>query len=144
MFLNKNRKFRKDRLTGFSERLNVTKPSNIFGIRAMETGYLTSEQLEAARKSIQRLTKRYKKIDSVIVRVNPLISRSKKKKGLRMGASKGGFYRFVYRARPGMLLFELHHLFNYQILRRLKYILAKLPIQVNIIILRRWNVEVKS
>lgn len=138
MFLNKHLKFRKSRLKGIASNFGGVNPSSLFtyGIKAKETGYLTLAQLEAARKAIQKMVRRHKRLKFVKICVSSTISRSRKKKGIRMGASKGPFYGFVYRARPGNLLFEIRGLNFYQLRRRLAYILAKLPIQVDLMITR--------
>jgi len=103
-----------------------------YAVKAKETGYLTLAQLESSRKAIQKMVKRHRHLKFVKICFFPTISRSRKKKGIRMGASKGPFSCFVYRARPGSLLFEIRGLSRYQIRRRLAYILAKLPIQVDL------------
>jgi len=134
MFLAKNRRFRKGRLYGFVSNLNSgTMRTGTFGLKVLENGYLTVDQIEAARKAIKQVLRKFRFTVPLIIRVVPLLSRSKKKKGIRMGGSKGGFYCFVYRARYGTILFEIQGIANYQIFEKLRRVAQKFPIRTAII-----------
>jgi len=138
MFLYKNRKFRKGRLHGITStpRLGLLK-TGTFGLKVMENGYLTADQLEAARKAIKYSVNKFRFVDPIFIRVVPLLSRSKKKKGLRMGGAKGGFYRFVYRARRGTILFEVKNVLRYQIFQKLRRVMVKFPVKLALVVLKR-------
>lgn len=137
MFLNKNRKFRKGRLHGIvsTPKFSLLKKGT-FGLKVMENGYLTADQIEAARKAIKYSVSRFRFVDPIFIRVIPLLSRSKKKKGLRMGGAKGGFYRFVYRARRGMILFEVKNLLRYQAHQKLRRVMVKFPVKLALVVLK--------
>lgn len=128
MYKNKNSRFRKGRLRGQATSQLQLRGFN-YGFKVLETGYLTPEQIEAARKSIKFALKKSRRNHLFFIRVSPLLAQSKKKSGIRMGGSKGGFHSFIYRARRGMLLFELKNIIGYQVLRKLNRLRKKLPIK---------------
>lgn len=134
MFLEKNKRFRKGRLFGLTSSVKAGSLVNgTFGIKVLENGYLTVDQLEAARKSIKAVVKRCRFVTPVNLRVTPLLSRSKKKKGIRMGGSKGGFFNFVYRARAGVILVEIRSVLNYQLFCKLRQIAFKFPVKTALV-----------
>lgn len=63
-----------------------------------------------------------------------MYARSKKKKGIRMGGSKGAFFNFIYRAKIGTILFEIKGISGFYILKILKTISKLLSLKVIIII----------
>ncbi len=75
-----------------------------FGIKALENGWLTSTQIEAARVAISRKLKRGGK---VWIKVFPDKSYSKKPAETRMGKGKGGTEGWVVVVRRGLILFEI-------------------------------------
>lgn len=75
-----------------------------FGIKALSDGWVSSRQIEAARKKITFMTKRAGKY---WVRVFPDKPVSKKPVGVKMGGGKGDTDRFVAVVKPGMILFEI-------------------------------------
>lgn len=75
-----------------------------FGIKALSAGWVSSRQIEAARKKITFMTKRAGKY---WIRVFPDKPVSKKPVGVKMGSGKGDTDRFVAVVRPGMILFEI-------------------------------------
>lgn len=75
-----------------------------FGIKALSAGWVSSRQIEAARKKITFMTKRAGKY---WVRVFPDKPVSKKPVGVKMGSGKGDTDRFVAVVKPGMILFEI-------------------------------------
>lgn len=75
-----------------------------FGLKAMESGWFTARQIEAARKTISHHTKRAGKL---WIRVFPDKPTTKKGPGVKMGAGKGDIQQYVAVIRPGRILFEL-------------------------------------
>lgn len=75
-----------------------------FGLQAMGRGWMTSRQLEAARKAIVMQTKRKGKL---WVRVFPDKPYTKKPAEVRMGGGKGDVEGYVVVIKPGRVLFEL-------------------------------------
>jgi large subunit ribosomal protein L16 len=75
-----------------------------FGLQAMEAGWVSSRQLEAARKAIAHETKRGGKI---WIRVFPDKPVSKKPLEVKMGGGKGDVDHYVAVVKPGRILFEI-------------------------------------
>jgi large subunit ribosomal protein L16 len=75
-----------------------------FGLQAMEPGWITARQIEAARVAISRSVKRAGKL---YVRVFPDKPVTKKPAETRMGKGKGGNEGYVAVVRPGRVMFEL-------------------------------------
>jgi large subunit ribosomal protein L16 len=75
-----------------------------FGLQALECGWLTARQIEAARIAINRYVKRGGKL---YIRVYPDKPVSKKPAETRMGKGKGGPEFWVAVVRPGRMLYEI-------------------------------------
>ena len=75
-----------------------------FGLRATESGWISSRQIEAARKKITYITKRSGRY---WLRVFPHKSVTTKPVGVKMGSGKGDIDHYVAVIRPGTVLFEL-------------------------------------
>lgn len=74
-----------------------------FGIKALEGGWITSRQLEAARIAVTRAMKRE---GQVWIRVFPDKPVTKKPAEVRMGKGKGAPEYWVAVVKPGTILFE--------------------------------------
>jgi large subunit ribosomal protein L16 len=75
-----------------------------FGLKALESGQITSRQIEAARVAINRHMKRAGK---VWIRIFPDKPMTKTPAETRMGKGKGSPEFFVAEIRPGRVLFEV-------------------------------------
>jgi len=75
-----------------------------FGLQALDRGWVTSQQIEAARRAITRFIKRGGKL---WIRVFPDKPVTKKPAETRMGSGKGNPELWVAVVRPGRVLFEL-------------------------------------
>ena len=75
-----------------------------FGMQALQPGYLTARQIEAARIAISR---QVKKIGKLYIRIFPDKPITKKPAETRMGKGKGGNEGYVAVIRPGRIMFEL-------------------------------------
>lgn len=75
-----------------------------YAIKALSTGWLTSRQIEAARKKIAGTTKRSGKM---WIRIFPDKPITKKAAGSKMGSGKGDIQGYVAVVKPGRILFEL-------------------------------------
>ncbi|MHB8135784.1 MAG: 50S ribosomal protein L16 [Anaerolineaceae bacterium] len=75
-----------------------------FGLQALEPGYVSARQIEAARRSIVRYMKRRGK---VWIRIFPDKPYTKKAAETRMGKGKGNVEYWVAVVRPGRIMFEL-------------------------------------
>ena len=75
-----------------------------FGIQALEPGWITARQIEAARRTITHHLKRGGK---VWIRIFPDKSVTAKPAETRMGSGKGAPDHWVAVVRPGRVLFEV-------------------------------------
>jgi large subunit ribosomal protein L16 len=75
-----------------------------FGLKAMEPGWVTARQIEAARRTLVRYMRRRGK---VWIRVFPDKPVTKKPAETRMGKGKGSVDHWVAVVRPGRILFEI-------------------------------------
>jgi len=99
----KHRKTQRGRLTG-AARGGTSVAFGDFGIQALEPGWLTARQIEAARIAMTRHIKRGGK---VWIRVFPDKPVTQKPAETRMGSGKGNPEHWVAVVRPGRILFEL-------------------------------------
>ncbi len=76
----------------------------VFGLKAMEAGWLTSRQLEAARRAMAHFTQRGGRI---WIRVFPDKPITKHPAESRMGSGKGDVEGYVAVVKPGQLIFEM-------------------------------------
>ena len=75
-----------------------------FGLKALEPGWITQRQIEAARVALTRLMKREGK---VWIRIFPSKPVTKKPAETRMGSGKGVPEFWVAVVKPGTIMFEL-------------------------------------
>ena len=75
-----------------------------YGLQALECGFMTAQQIEAARVAVTRHVKRGGKI---WIRVFPDKPVTKKPAETRMGKGKGAPEAWVAVVRPGRVLYEL-------------------------------------
>ena len=75
-----------------------------FGLKAMEPGWISSRQIEAARIAISRAMSRSGKM---WIRIFPDKPRTKKPAETRMGKGKGVPEDWVAVVKPGRIMFEL-------------------------------------
>src|SRR5207244_9580179 len=96
------------------------------GRRALEPGWLTDRQIEAARVAMTRFIKRGGKI---WVRVFPDKPITKKPQETRMGKGKGAPEEWVCVVRPGKILFEMEGVTEIDARKAMNLAAAKLPIK---------------
>jgi len=75
-----------------------------FGLKALGRGWLTAQQIEAARKAITHYTKRQAKVWIRIFPDKPITAKSA---GVGMGGGKGDVVKYVFVVTPGRNLFEV-------------------------------------
>ena len=99
----KYRKAFKGKRTGVATRSNALSFGS-FGLKAMESGWLTSRQIEAARRAMTNYTKRGGRI---WIRCFPDKPVTKHPAESRMGSGKGDVEGYVAVLKPGQLIFEM-------------------------------------
>lgn len=75
-----------------------------YALKAVGRGWVTSQQIESARKSIASYTKRAGKL---WIRIFPDKPYTKGAPGARMGSGKGDIAGYVAVVRPGRIMFEI-------------------------------------
>jgi large subunit ribosomal protein L16 len=75
-----------------------------YGLQALEPGWVTARQIEAARRSIVREMKRRGK---VWIRIFPAKPYTHKPPETRMGSGKGNVEYYVAVVKPGRIMFEI-------------------------------------
>lgn len=98
----KYRKQQKGRVRGNATRGHLVSFGS-FGLKALDTCFLTSKQLEAARVALNRFMKRE---GQVWIRVFPDKPMTRKPAEVRMGKGKGAPEFWVARCKPGTIIFE--------------------------------------
>ncbi|WP_448519300.1 50S ribosomal protein L16 [Rhodoflexus sp.] len=96
------RKQQKGRVKGVAHR-GHTLAFGEFGIKALEPGWITARQIEAARIAMTRAMKRE---GQVWIRIFPDKPVTKKPAEVRMGKGKGAPEYWVAPVKPGTILFE--------------------------------------
>lgn len=129
----KHRKWRRGRSKGIENR-GVELAFGTFGLKSLETKWVTARQIEAARRAIIRYLKKGGKL---WVRIFPDKPVTKKGTEVPMGGGKGGVDHYVFPIRPGRILFELEGLKEEQAKEALKKAAAKLPIKTKLITKQR-------
>jgi large subunit ribosomal protein L16 len=99
----KYRKVQRGRMTGKAWRGSSISFGE-YGLKAMECGWITARQIEAARIAMTRFIKRGGKVR---IRLFPDKPITKKPAETRMGKGKGAPEEWVAVIRPGKMLFEM-------------------------------------
>ena len=101
-----------------------------YGIQALEPGWLTARQIEAARIAMTRAIKRGGKVWINIFPDKPV---TKKPAETRMGSGKGNPEFWVAVVKPGRVLFELSYPTEETARAAMEKAIQKLPIKARII-----------
>ena len=109
-----------------------------FGIKAMEPGWITSRQIEAARIAMTRAMKRE---GQVWIRIFPDKPVTKKPAEVRMGKGKGAPEYWVATVKPGTILFEAAGVDIELAREALRLAEQKLPISTKFTIARDYKPE---
>ncbi|MBN4068261.1 50S ribosomal protein L16 [Desulfotalea psychrophila] len=104
-----------------------------YALKAVESGKLTAQQIEAARIAINRKIKRG---GQVWIRVFPDKPVTKKPAETRMGKGKGSPEYWVAVTKPGKIIYELAGVEEELAIQALTLAGAKLPFRTKVIIKR--------
>ena len=102
-----------------------------FGLQSLATSWISSKQIEAARRAITNFTKRGGR---VFIRIFPDKPISKKPPEVRMGGGKGDIEQYVARVKPGTILFEMSGVTKEIALEALRLAGYKLPVKSKTVI----------
>ncbi len=125
----KHRKQQRGRMNGVSKGM-TSLAFGEYGIQALEPGWITARQIEAARIAMTRHIKRGGK---VWVNVFPDKPVTQKPAETRMGSGKGNPEFWVAVVKPGRVLFELSYPTEEIAKSALERAIQKLPIKARVI-----------
>ncbi|MFA5643928.1 MAG: 50S ribosomal protein L16 [Patescibacteria group bacterium] len=101
-----------------------------YGLKSLEACWVSSRQIEAARRVITKYTKKGGKI---WIRIFPHKPVTKKGGEIPMGKGKGSVDHYVFPVKPGMVMYELEGLTEEIAKEALELAAYKLPIKCKFI-----------
>ncbi|MDD6155188.1 MAG: 50S ribosomal protein L16 [Eubacteriales bacterium] len=134
----KHRRVHRGRMKGVATKGNTVTYGE-FGLKATECGWITANQIEAARIAMTRYTKRGGK---VYIKIFPHKSVTKKPAEVRMGSGKGAPEYWVAVVKPGRIMFEIGGVTEEQAREAMRLAGHKLPIKSEFV--KKEDVEAKG
>lgn len=128
----KYRRQQKGRIKGIAHR-GYQLSFGSYGIKSLDTCFLTGRQIEAARQAVTRYMKRE---GQIWIRVFPDKVITKKPNEVRMGKGKGAPEYFVARVRPGTMLIEAEGVPMEIAKEALRLAAQKLPVRTKFVLRR--------
>ena len=126
----KHRRVHRGRMKGVATKGNTITYGS-FGLVAQECGWITSNQIEAARIAMTRYIKRGGK---VYIKIFPHKSVTKKPAEVRMGSGKGSPEYWVAVVKPGRVMFELDGVPEEKAREAMRLASHKLPVKCKFIV----------
>ena len=131
----KYRKAHKGRIKG-----NATRGSQLaygsFGLKTLESGWITNRQIEAARIA---MTRRMKREGRVWINIFPDKPVTSKPAEVRMGKGKGALSHYVAVVKPGRIMFELEGVPSEVAKEALRLAAQKLPVKTKFVVSRDYQ-----
>lgn len=128
----KYRRRQKGRMKGTAQRGNQLSFGS-FGIKALQSSWITGRQLEAARQAVTRYMKRE---GQIWIRIFPDKPITKKPAEVRMGKGKGAPEGFVAPVTPGRIIIEAEGVPFKVAKEALRLAAQKLPITTKFVVRR--------
>lgn len=125
----KFRKKQKGNMKG-SETRGTTLEFGSYGLATTEPAWITSRQIEAARRC---MTRQIKRGGNVWIKIFPDKPITAKPAETRMGSGKGNLEYWVAVVKPNRILFELEYFDRNTAVNALELAAQKLPIKVKVI-----------
>jgi len=125
----KHRKWQKGRSKGVETRATELSFGS-FGLKNLETRWISSRQIEAGRRAILRYLKKGGKL---WIRIFPQKPVTKKGVEVPMGGGKGQVDHYVFPIRPGRIIFELEGVKEEVAKEALKTAANKLPVKTKFV-----------
>ena len=110
--------------------------NGIFGVKALDSVFVTSRQIEAARIAATRYMKREGQLWIKIFPDKPI---TKKPLEVRMGKGKGALDHYVAVVKPGRILFEISGVPIEVAKEALRLASQKLPVKTKFVIARDYD-----
>jgi len=107
--------------------------NGMFGIKSLDSNFITSRQIEAARIAATRYMKREGQLWIKIFPDKPI---TKKPLEVRMGKGKGALDHYVAVVKPGRIMFELSGVPIEVAKEALRLAAQKLPVKTKFVIAR--------
>lgn len=126
----KRRRVHRGRMKGTAQRGNQLAYGE-FGLQALEPSWITSNQIEAARRAMTRYIKRG---GNIWIKIFPDKPVSKKPAEVRMGSGKGAPEYWVAVVKPGRILFEMAGVSEEIAKEAMRLAAAKLPIKTKFVV----------
>jgi len=101
-----------------------------FGLKSLGTKWISSAQIEAARRAIMRSLKRKGKLWIRIFPQKPVTSKGSE---VPMGGGKGSVSHYVFPIRPGRIIFELDGVEEPLAKEAFKKAASKLPVKTRFV-----------
>lgn len=133
----KRRRVHRGRMTGKAIRGNTITYGD-YGIQALEPAWITSNQIEAARRAMTRYVKRGGKIWIKIFPDKPV---TQKPAETRMGSGKGSPEYWVAVVKPGRIMFEMTGVSEEVAREAMRLAIHKLPIKCKFVTRENANGE---
>ena len=130
----KHRKMQKGRMKGDSKR-GTTISFGTFGLKALDSVWLTNRQIESAR---QAMTRHMKREGNVWIRIFPDKPITKKPAEVRMGKGKGNPEYWAAVVQPGRILFEADGVSMQVAKEAFELAAQKLPIATKFVVSREY------
>ena len=131
----KFRKSQKGRMKGLSQR-GYLLSNGMFGIKTLDSHFITSRQIEAARIAATRFMKREGQLWIKIFPDKPI---TKKPLEVRMGKGKGAVEYWAAVVKPGRILFEVGGVPLDVAKEALRLAAQKLPVKTRFVIARDYE-----
>ncbi len=131
----KHRKMQKGRMKGNTKR-GDTISFGTFGLKALDSVWLTNRQIESAR---QALTRHMKREGNVWIRIFPDKPITKKPAEVRMGKGKGNPEYWAAVVQPGRIIFEADGVPLQVAKEAFELAAQKLPIQTKFVVSRDYE-----
>ena len=131
----KYRKVQKGRMKGNSGRGTILS-NGMYGIKSLDSNFLTSRQIEAARIAATRFMKREGQLWIKIFPDKPI---TKKPLEVRMGKGKGAVEYYVAVVKPGRLIFEVGGVPLDVAKEALRLAAQKLPVKTKFVMARDYE-----
>ena len=131
----KFRKQQKGRMKGLAQR-GHTLSNGTFGIKSLDSSFVTARQIEAARIAATRFMKREGSLWIMIFPDKPI---TKKPLEVRMGKGKGGVEYWAAVVKPGRIMFEVAGVPLDVAKEALRLAAQKLPVRTKFVIARDYE-----
>ena len=126
----KYRKTQKGRIRGIAHR-GSTISFGTYGLKSMDSAYITNRQIESARIAMTRYMKREGKVWIRIFPDKPITSKPAE---VRMGKGKGALDHYVAVVKPGRIMFEMDGVPEDVAREALRLAAQKLPVMTKTVV----------